>query len=484
MASSASDYELLTPGEMVVEVEAETYWNAIRAAVNDVVENGGAGVGPIAAVGLSCQGETLLPVDANCVPLRNAIVWLDARAEEEAAELADRFSDRFYEVTGQPEMVPTWPAAKALWLSRHEPDVIERADKLLLLEDYIVARMTGELACEASLTTSTGYWDFRRKTWWPQMLDAIGVSASQLPELLEPGTRAAPLRGDVAEELGLPPSAVVCMGALDQACGAIGVGNVREGIFSENTGAAVAICATLQRATLDPQRRMPCHYHGLPDTYMFHTFTGGGIVLQWYRDEFCSAEREVARSAGRSSYDLIDEEAASVEPGSEGLVVLPHLQGAMAPESNSRARGVILGLTLRHGKRHVARAVMESIAYVIRHNIEVIETLGVEVSSIRALGGGARSSVWKQIEADVTRRPVSVTTQPEAATLGACILAGVALKWYADAAEAVGAMVSIETTFEPSPASFACYDEAYGTYRAAAQALRPIFEARGSLDNA
>ncbi len=474
LASASSEYDLLTPGDMVVEVAAETYWRAVRDAVGDVMRSVNH-TESIEAIGFSCQGETLLPVDANNQPLHKAIVWLDGRAEAEAEELSDRFGSHFYEVTGQTSMVPTWPAAKVLWLLRHEPEVVERAAKMLLLEDYVVARMTGEYVCEGSLLTSTGYWDFRRKDWWPEMLDAVGLRAEQLPRLVEPGSSVGALLPEVAAELGLSPSTVVCTGALDQACGTIGVGNVQPGIFSENTGAAVAICATLPEAMLDPERRMPCHYHGLPDTYMLHSFTGGGVVLQWYRDEFCGAEREIARNSDRSAYELMDLQAAAVAPGAEGLVVVPHLQGAMAPEADSRARGALVGLTLRHGKRHVARAVLESIAYVIRHNVEVIETLGVAVDSIRALGGGARSPIWKQIEADVTGRPVTVTTQTDAATLGACILAALARKWYWNAAEAVDAMVSVERTFEPNPETSAVYDDAYASYRAAVNALRPFF---------
>lgn len=480
-ATASSEYELLTPSELVVEVAAATYWSAICDAVRTVVLRADVRPQDVAALAISCQGETLLPVDVRGEPLRDAIVWLDSRAQEEATELAGVYADVIYEVTGQPEMVPTWPAAKVLWLSRHEPDVIRHAAKLLLLEDYVLARMSGEYACEGSLATSTCYWDFRKKTWWPEMLDRIGLETNQVPAVVEPGTPIAPLRPQAAEDLGLITKTLVCAGALDQACGAIGVGNVRPGIFSENTGAAVAICSTLDRPSLDPQRRMPCHYHGIPDTYMFHTFTGGGVVLQWYRDRFCDAEVAVEKTSGLSAYGLLDAAAASVAPGAEGLTVIPHLQGAMAPESNPHARAAFLGMTLRHGKEHVVRAILESIAFIIRHNIEVIEGLGISVETIRALGGGARSDVWKQIEADVTGRPVSTTVDPDsAATLGACVLAGVALGWYRDPSEAVDKMVTIRRTFTPEEANSKLYDEAYARFRLANRLLEPSYAGAGT----
>jgi sugar (pentulose or hexulose) kinase len=477
LASASCVYELSTPAPSVVEVSTSVCWSALAEVVRSLLAEPGIAAGEVAGLALSCQGETLVPVDRELVPLRDAIVWLDNRADEESADLGGKFGTaRIYEVTGQPAMLPTWPAAKALWLCRHEPQVMDQMDKLLLLEDYVIARLTGEYVCEGSLVTSTCYWDFRKKAWWSDMLDALGLSVDRLPTLVEPGTVVGTICPAVAEELGLTHSTQVCTGALDQACGAIGVGNTAPGVLSENTGTAVALCATLADARLDPEMRMPCHYHGLPDTYMFHTFTSGGVMLRWFRDEFCAAERQSALAQGRDPYDLITAEAAVVPPGSEGLVVLPHLQGAMAPESNPDARGALIGLTLRHGREHVARAIIEAVAFVIRRNIEVLEDLGVPVYSIRALGGGSRSALWKQIEADVTGRPVYRTGHAEAATLGAAILAGVALGNFDNVDQAVGAMVKVTDVFEPDATRSSTYDQAYAAYLKAYDALCPVFE--------
>lgn len=481
VASASAEYELLSPRPETVEVPAATYWNAFTSVVHSLLRQSQADRARIAAIGISAQGETLLPVGRGGDALRNAIVWLDNRAQRESAELDDRFGQQLtYEVTGQPGMLPTWPAAKIAWLARNEPDTFARTSQFLLLEDYFIARLTGQAACEGSLITSTCYWDFRSKGWWPEMLTALGIDAGQLPPIVEPGSSTGSLRPAVAEELGLDPRTVVCAGALDQACGAIGVGNVRPGILSENTGTAVALCATLDGPRLDPQLRMPCHYHGVPDTYMFHTFTSGGLMLRWFRDEFCEADTAAGASTGTDAYELIAGRAAAIEPGAQGLVVLPHLQGAMAPDANPHARGVVLGLALHHGRDHLARAILESVAYVIRRNVEVLEELGIAVDSIRACGGGARSAIWKQIEADVTGKPVHVTTQTEAATLGACILAGHGTGLFASIAEAADSMVTLAGTFEPEAANAAAYDDAYAVYRAATVALEPITATRGA----
>jgi xylulokinase len=209
---------------------------------------------------------------------------------------------------------------------------------------------------------------------------------------------------------------------------------------------------------------------------MLHTFTGGGIVMKWFRDEFAQMEKNVSLASGIDAYDLVSSEVRRVPPGSEGLVMLPHLQGAMAPEANPKARGVFYGFTLRHGRSHFARAIMEAVAFIVRRNIEVIEGIGVKVDQVRALGGGARSNVWKQIEADVTHRPVVTTINEEAATLGAAILAGKAIGLYDSIADAAGEMVQIKECFEPDPANYPVYDDAFATYVQLYESLCPLFE--------
>jgi xylulokinase len=479
LAKASEEYQLITPDADSVEMEVETYWQAFKNTVARVLKESGVTPVEIKALGISAQGETLILVDREGKPLRRAIVWLDNRAQEEADDLGFKFGHRHaFEITGQVKLVPTWPASKILWLKRHEPEVFAKAAKFLLIEDYFLYRLTGEYVCEGSLVTSTCYWDFRTRQWWGDMLAELGVSDSQLPGYRESGEPVGKLRPEVAAELGLDPHTVACTGALDQACGAIGVGNIKPGIFSENTGAALAICATVNQPILDPGDQMPCHYHGLPGLYMLHTFTSGGIVMRWFRDEFAGVELQTARATGMDAYDLMGMEAASVKPGCEGLVMLPHLQGAMAPEANPKAGGVFYGFTLRHGRNHFTRAIMESVGFIVRRNIEVIEGLGVPVNEVRALGGGARSRVWKQMEADIIGRPVLTTTNEEAATLGAAILAGKAVGLYSDVEEAAGRMIQIKERFEPNPDHCAVYDDTYRTYVKLYEMLCPLFELR------
>ena len=479
LAKASEEYQLITPDTDSVEMEVETYWQAFKSAVTKVLKESGVNPTEIKALGVSAQGETLILVDRDGKPLRRAIVWLDNRAQAEADVLGETFGHRTaYQITGQVKLVPTWPASKILWLKQNEPEIFEKAGKFLLIEDYFLYRLTGEYVCEGSLVTSTCYWNFQTRAWWKEMLEELGISEQKLPDYRESGEPVGKLRAEIAAELGLSPNTIACTGALDQACGAIGVGNIKPGIFSENTGAALAICATINQPILDPGNQMPCHYHGLPGLYMLHTFTSGGIVMRWFRDEFAVMEMQVGKTSGMDSYDLMGLQASRVVPGCEGLVMLPHLQGAMAPEANPKASGVFYGFTLRHGRGHFTRAIMEAVGFIVRRNIEVIEDLGVSVNEVRALGGGARSRLWKQIEADIIGRPVLTTTNEEAATVGAAILAGKAVGLYSSVEEAAEKMIHIKERFEPASVNRVIYDETFGTYIKLYEALCPLFETR------
>jgi len=481
LAKASKEYQLITPDTDSVEMEVETYWQAFKFVVAKVLKVSGVNPNEIEALGVSAQGETLILVDRDGKPLRRAIVWLDNRAQKQADVLAEIFGHRnAYEITGQVKLVPTWPASKILWLRQNEPEVFEKTGKFLLIEDYFLYRLTGEYVCEGSLVTSTCYWNFQTRSWWKEMLQELNISEQQLPQYRESGESVGKLRPEIASELGLSPNTIACTGALDQACGALGVGNIKPGIFSENTGAALAICATVNQPIFDPGNQMPCHYHGLPGLYMLHTFTSGGIVMRWFRDEFAAMEMQVGKTSGMDSYDLMGLEASRIAPGCEGLVMLPHLQGAMAPEANPKASGVFYGFTLRHSRGHFTRAIMEAVGFIVRRNIEVIEGLGVSVNEVRALGGGARSRIWKQMEADIIGRPVLTTTNEESATLGAAILAGKAVGLYSNVEEAAGKMIQIKERFEPTLANRAIYDDTFGTYKKLYDALCPIFETRSN----
>ena len=465
LAVTTQEYQLITPRVNFVEETGEAYWEAFRAAAEELKKQHPLNAEDEVALAISAQGETLFFLNAEGKLLRNAIVWMDNRAMDEAQLLKDRFGDETcYAVTGQVSFEPCWPASKILWVREHEPEVFSQTAKFLLIEDYFIYRLTGRFATEGSLVCSSTYWDIIRKRYWPEMLDFLGIREEQLPPVLESGEAVGRILPSVATELGLPENTAVCTGALDQAAGAIGAGNVREGMFSETIGAALAVCVPVSHPVFDPNRRMPLHYFAVPDTYMIHTFTNGGMTLRWFRDKFCPVEMAAQGMGLGDAYDFISRQAAQIPAGSDGLVMLPHLAGSNAPDVNAKAKGVWFGFTLQHTRAHFMRAVMESLGYIIRRNMDSLADMGIHVTEVRSLGGGARSRVWNQIKADINQVPLETVTSVEAASLGAAILAGKAVGIFPDITAAVDSMVHVKERTEPDPAQKTVYDRGYAMY--------------------
>ena len=477
IATSTQEYKLLTPDTLSVELPAEVYWKAFKEGVKEAIFKSGIDKDDLVSMGISAQGETLIFLDSDGNPLRDAIVWMDNRAQKEAEELNNHFSKEYtYKITGQVSIVPTWPASKILWIKKHEPLIFRKIAKILLIEDYFIYRLTGKFVCEGSLACSTAYWDINTKKWWPEMLDYLDIREQQLPSIRESGEVIETIISSVAKELGVSTKLIICTGALDQAAGAIGVGNIESGLFSENTGAALAICATTTSPFIDNDMRLPCHYHGIPNLYMAHTFTTGGMVLKWFRDEFCNPEIGVAQSSGLDPYYIIDLEASRVSPGSDGLVMLPHLSGAMAPESNPKAKGVFFGITMKHTKAHFIRAILESVGFIVLKNIIAVEKMGIPVEEIRVLGGGSKSHGWNQIKADITGKIIKTTENADAACLGVAIISGVATGLFKDVKSATDKMVTLKDTYYPDDKKHEMYLEQFEIYKQLYEDLCPLFD--------
>lgn len=476
--SAVVEYSLLTPNTNFVEVPCEVYMDSMKECMRVIAESGKVNTKHITVVGFSVQGETLCLLDEDTKPLKNAIVWMDNRAGAQAEKLREHFSDeKCYEVTGQVSFEACWPAAKIMWVKENEPQIYEKVRHILLLEDYIIYLLTGKFVAEGSLLTSTEYWDIRTKKYWGEMLDFVGIDESWLPEIRESGELVGEILPAMAEELGISPNAQISTGCLDQVAGAIGVGNIRPGIFSENIGAALAICVPTKELTYDKNRLMPVHYFAVPDTYMMHTFTTGGMCLRWFRDGFCADAISMQDVTGLDSYYLMDKEADTVAPGSDGLITLPHLQGSMAPDVNLNAKGVFYGATLKHKRAHFIRSIMESLGYIICRNLEAIEDMGLEVKQIRTMGGGSKSDSWNQIKADITGKTLHIThSSQDTACLGAAILAGCAAGVFESMESAVDSMVQIKKSFEPNMDNHKIYKKQYDKFKVLFESLEKLFE--------
>ena len=477
LAVSTQEYDLITPSVNVVEEAEEVYWKAFCDGIADLKAQHPFGKDDRMALGISAQGETLFFVDEHGKSLRNAIVWMDNRAGEEAKELESIFSNETcYRVTGQVSFEPCWPASKILWVRRHEPEIFAKTAKFLLIEDYFIYRLTGKFATEGSLVCSSTYWDIINKVYWKDMLDCLGIREDQLAPVMESGEVVGSILPEVAAEVGLSANLTVCTGALDQVAGAIGAGNVREGMFSENIGAALAICVPVSKPVFDPARKMPLHYFALPDTYMIHTFTNGGMTLRWFRDKFCSVEMLAEQMGGLDAYDMISREVEQIPPGCDGLVMLPHLAGSLAPDVNAKAKGVWFGFTLQHTRAHFMRSIMESMGFILRRNIDSLCDMGIHVKEIRSLGGGSKSRVWSQIKADINNVTLETVKSVEAACLGAAILAGKAVGIFNSVESAVDSMVEVKERIIPDPSRQEIYEEGYSMYKKLFRDLEDSFE--------
>jgi sugar (pentulose or hexulose) kinase len=482
LAADLQEYTLETPAPAVVELDAEVYWQACCAAVRGALHRGHVDPARVAALSIASQGETLVPLDASGVPLRKAIVWLDNRAAEEAAIINASFPvEEAYRRTGQPEIAPTWPACKILWMRRHEPEVFRKAAHFLLLEDFLLHRLTGRAVTEYGVQTSSLLLDIQAKRWWASMLDFIGVSEDRLGCLVEPGAVVGPLSCAGAAALGLRPATMVVTGSLDQTVGALSAGSVVPGIVSETTGGAIASVVTIPLPAFDPGRRVPCHYHARPDTYALLPWgQTAGMAMRWFRDRFFEAEVIAGRSAGEDPYNVMTRMAAEAPPGSAGVIALPHLEGAACPEYDPTARGVIFGLDLRHGREHIVRAIMESVGYMLKSHLAIVRSMGLPVSEVRSLGGGARSDLWLQIKADILQLPVHRVEADEATCLGAAMLAAVAVGAYPDLETATAHTVHVTHTFWPQAGLAAVYEDGYERYTELYRRLKPMF-ARGRM---
>jgi xylulokinase len=485
VGQASQEYQLHTPAPDRAELEPGHYWAACCGCTRRLLTEASVDPRQIAALAISSQGETLVVLDEAGQPLYPAIVWLDNRSQAEAREISVQFDvETVFQVTGQPEITPTWPATKILWLRRHQPQVFERAHKFLLLEDYLLFRFTGRFVADPSLLSSSLLFDIRHKTWWNEMLDFVGITPEQLPAVQESGRVVGTLSPEASRETGLWEGTAVATGGMDQALAALGAGNTRPGLITENTGGALAIVATLEKPVFDPQGGIPCHYHALPDIYYLLPWgQTAGMALRWFRDIFGVEEKREAALTGADAYDLLTEGASEIPPGSEGLVALPHLMGAACPEFNPAARGVWFGIGLHHTKAHFVRAILESIAYMLRRNVEILNKLGIAATEIRALGGGARSPLWNQIKADVLGVPVVTVATEEQACLGAAILAGSAVGLYPSSKQATEKLVEVTHRWEPDSQNRSLYDDKYELYVRLYDHLKDLFTLTPELEH-
>ncbi len=428
------DYTLITKGDFV-EFPANGYWEMLQETLAEMTAEY-----DIYALSIDTQCETLILTDENGEPLDNAIVWLDNRAVLQAEKIKEKFGENLvYEITGQPEITATWPASKLLWLKEQKQEVFSKIKKVFLLEDYLLYKLTGKFVTEETLQSSTIYFDIKKRVWWKEMLDFIGIDESCFPKVSKSG-----------EYVGDYNGIKVVTSAIDQIAGAIGVGVVKKGIVSEMTGTTMVVFMPSDDVpSYNPNSKVPCHlnYDG---KYCLLSWTAtAGIALKWFKNNFCEQYK---------SFDELNVIAAEAPAGSAGLTFLPYLCGATMPKYNPEAKGVFYGLTMEHTRGHFVRSIMEAISCMLKSTFDY---LNIECNEVRSTGGGAQSALWCQIKADMTGKTFVTLENEETACLGSAILAGVGTGVYESVEAAVDMAVRLNKMYKPSGED---YTECYARY--------------------
>ncbi len=424
-----------------VEFDAIRYVQDLEALLSKILQDNR--VTNVRHIAFTGQAESLVVLGKDGQPLMNAISWMDERSTAECEVLAAQFSPEQCEgVTGQPAVLPTWPATKILWLKRNRPEIFQNAETYMLLKDYVVYYFTGVKKADMSIATFSFYFDIYNKTYWQEMLNAIGIRIQQLPELCEPCSVAGALLPEISARLGLSGPCQVNVGTLDHFAGMIGTGNITPGNITLSTGTVMAM-AVMCEEPAPKNTGIAMHYGFLPNTHvMLPVAESGGVSLEWFRRS-CMPE---------VSFKQID--AVVAQRSNTPILFLPYLVGTNAPEFDSNATGVFWGLRQEHDAYDMARAVMEGVSFVLRKNCDHISKSGLIPSSIIATGGGAKSAIWCQMQADITGLKVRIPAEKEAACLGAAMIAAVADGRYPSLAEATDDIVTFSKEYTPNTSAY------------------------------
>jgi len=462
-ASGSSPHSVQRPHPGWAEQDAS--WDqALIKALEQLFKEAGIQPLQVAAVGITHQRHSFVPVDKDCRPLAPAILWNDVRCQAEIDCLAAAIGkERLYQTTGIPP--GPWSLAKILWLKRHQPELFSRTDKFLLVHDYLVYHLTGELCTTESSASAMGCLDIlNRRRWAESVLAALEIPVDKfVPSIYPAGSLLGRITPAAAQAVGLEPGTPVIAAAGDQVCGCLAAGLVKPGQVGVNSGTSLTFQALTPKPTFDPD----CHYIleiSPLGCYAAETvvFSGVSDLCEWYRRVFAGIEEQKAQEAGLSVWEIIFDETAAVPPGCDGLMLFPFFQGVQAPYWSNDARGLVIGLSTAHTRHHVARAVLEGLAYEARRQIQLLESgTGSRIQEILLYGGGARNRLWCQILACVTGRKVKASAQTEATALGAAMCAAWGIKRYPTLEAAVASMGASYELFLPDPTLVAFYDRLY-----------------------
>jgi len=477
IASATYEYPLSTPRPGWSEQQPEDWWEATVHGIRQLVGEGKIRPGEVRGIGLSGQMHGSVFLDRAGAVIRPALLWNDQRTAAECAEIeaAAGGRNRLIELVANPALTG-FTAPKILWLRKHEPEHFERVDKVLLPKDYIRYRLTGEFATEVSDASGTLLLDVRNRRWSGELLEKLKLPTSLLPQVYESEEVSGKLSRSAAELLGLPECVPVVGGGGDQAAGAVGNGIVRGGVISATMGTSGVVFAHSDEVQIDPEGRVHTFCHAVRGKWhVMGVVLSAGGSLQWYRNQLGQPESAVAKVLGVDAYEVLSSEAAVAPPGCEGLYFLPYLTGERTPHADPHARGAWIGLSLRHGRAHLVRSVMEGATYAMRDCLEIIRGMKIPVTEIRLSGGGARGAFWRQLQADIYGQAVSTINAEEGPAYGVALLAAVGTGSFRTIEEACSATISISQTVPAVESTARKYDRLYPMYGQLYRSLRSSF---------
>lgn len=469
---AASEYTYETPKPLWSEQHPDLWWEGTVKSIRNLFAKSGITADQISGIGLTGQMHGLVLLDEHGQVLRSSILWNDQRTAEQCDTIRTRIGkSRLIEITGN-DALTGFTAPKILWVQEHEPDLYSNVRHILLPKDYVRFKLTGVLAMDRAGGAGTLLLDIRRRDWANEVLDALDIPITWMPPTHEGTQITGKVSNEAASETGLRAGTPVVGGGGDQAAGAVGMGAVREGVVSLSLGTSGVVFATTNQPAVEPEGRLHAFCHSVPERWhLMGVMLSAAGSLRWYRDVL---------APGLDFSDLLDP-AAEIPAGSEGLLFLPYLTGERTPHPDPFARGSFVGLTVRHDKPHLTRAVLEGVGFGLRDSFELMKEAGLaEIAQVRISGGGAQSPLWRQILADTFNSELVTVNTTEGAAYGAALLAGVGAKVWSTVDDACDSVIELTGTTLPSE-NVGAYDKMYRYYRDLYPALKPTFDGVASL---
>ncbi|MDD5947865.1 MAG: xylulokinase [Oscillospiraceae bacterium] len=482
IASATVEYPLYQPQNGYAEQMPQDWDNAVMQTLAAVMEQSGVAKDEVKGIGLSGQMHGLVMLDENNAVIRPSIIWCDQRTAAECEEITQKVgAERLIAITANPALTG-FTASKILWVRNHEPENYKKCRHILLPKDYIRFRLTGEYATEVSDASGMQLLDIPNRCWSDEVLAKLDIDKAMLGKVYESPDITGYLTAEAAARTGLKEGTPVVGGAGDNAAAAIGTGVAQDGKAFTTIGTSGVVFAHSSKISIDPKGRVHTFCCAVPGCWHVMGVTqGAGLSLKWFRDTFCDAEKQTAKSMGVDEYYLMDKEAEQSPIGANRLLYLPYLMGERTPHLDANARGVFFGLSAMHTKRDMLRAVMEGVTYSLRDCLEVFREMNITVNDMMACGGGGSSPLWRQMLADLYGCPIQTLASKEGPALGVAILAMVGTGYYPTVADACKAIIKTNQTCSPNADAMVAYEPYYQLYRRVYPALKSEFAALATL---